>query len=152
MALKRLLNETTNVAAEMSAAEISKELVAAGALQIATQYRNGQISGLSWSMMVRGHEAFFAMPARVDGVFNYFLDRNKTVLTPQRKQELRDKAQRVAWRHLYRWVQAQVAMIRTGMMEPAEPFIPFVTIPGNNQTLFEAFAETRGLPMPEQPQ
>ena len=146
----KLLNESTVVPAENSAAEITKELVRAGALQIATQYRSGRISGLSWSMLIRGREAFFSMPARVDGVYRILVDRHQGYLSEQRKGDLLEKAQRVAWRHLYRWVQAQTAMIATGMLEPAEPFIPFVTIPGGKQTLFEAFAESgRLLAAPE---
>src|SRR5260370_35901528 len=146
----KLVKEASGVAGEGSGGEMTKEPVRAGALQISTQYRAGRISGLSWSMPVRGHEACFSMPARVDGVYRIFADRQQGYLSEQLKAKRLEKAQRVAWRHLYRWVQAQTAMIATGMMEPAEPFIPFVTIPGSTQTLFEAFAETgRLLAAPE---
>lgn len=146
---EKLLNESTSVEAESSAAEIARELVGAGAIQITTQYRNGRVHGLAWTMMMRGQQAFFAMPARSEAVYAILEKREKRPFTLQRKQLLIDKAQRVAWRHLYRWVQAQVAMIRTGMMEPAEPFCPFMTIPGHDQTLFQAVAATGLLPAPE---
>jgi len=142
----KLLNETTTVPAETSAAEITRELVTAGATQVATQYRLGKIYGLSWSMMIDGREAHFAMPARVEGVYKVLAARQKGFFSEQRKAELLDRAHRIAWRHLYRWTQAQVAMIRTSMMAPAEPFLAFVTVPGSDQTLFQAFVASRALP------
>ena len=148
MAIIKLLNETTTVPAEISAAEITKELVRAGAVEISTQYREGRVHGLSWVMPIKGSEVYFTMPARVEGVLRILVSRHKGYLGPERKQELVEKAQRVAWRHLYRWVQSQIAMIATHMLEPGEAFLSFATIPGGTQTLFERFSEFARLPAP----
>lgn len=63
----------------------------------------------------------------------------------------REQARRVAWRQLYRWVQAQVALIQTGMVKTQEVFMPYLRT-STGQTVYE-LAEQRGfklmLPAPE---
>ena len=117
---RKLLNESTEVPAEHSVAEIVKELVGAGAIEVRTQYREGRVGGLAWVMVVAGKEWSFAMPARVEAVHRILRARIKGHMNSQQLEAVQARAERVAWRHLYRWVQAQVAMVRTGMMAPAE--------------------------------
>jgi len=45
-----------------------------------------------------------------------------------------------AWRHLYRWIKAQVAMVGTGMLEPAEPFLTFA-VSDTGRPLFDTIVE-----------
>jgi hypothetical protein len=55
-----------------------------------------------------------------------------------------EQAQRIAWRQLLRWVQAQLAMIDTGMVRTEEVFMPYIVVnPATNQTLFERMQETQ---------
>ena len=53
------------------------------------------------------------------------------------KQAMQEKAERVAWRQLLRWVQAQNAMIECGMVRPMEVFTAYWIPPGQTQTLIE---------------
>jgi hypothetical protein len=63
---------------------------------------------------------------------------------------VREQAERVAWRQLLRWAQAQLAMIETGMAAAEEVFLPYLQEP-SGRTVYEVFAESRfkALPAPE---
>ncbi len=149
---KTLYMETTEVEAARTAGEISAELIKAGATQIATSYDQGRVTGLRWTMRVNGMDAVFDMPARVDPIYKILAGRNrKTWLSDRDKVACHAKAERVAWRQLLRWVQAQNALIETGMVQPMEVFTAYWIPPGQSQTLFSAMMEQqfKALPAPE---
>jgi hypothetical protein len=150
-AKKTLFMETTQVPAERTASEISSCLIQAGATQIATDYEAGKIKGLRWMMDVRGRKLCFAMPARVEPVFEELRKRRRQSFN---RTELLGQAERVAWRQLLRWVQAQLAMIQCGMTEPGEVFFPFMMHVEANKTVYTLFAEQefKMLAGPEKPQ
>lgn len=129
--------ESTEIPASKTAGEVSSELIKAGATQIATSYVDGKVTGLRWTMKVNGIDALFEMPARVDPVYELFIRRRGSLWTSdEAKKTLRDKAERVAWRQLYRWIQAQNAMLETGMVQPMEIFTAYWIPPGQESTLF----------------
>lgn len=137
-----LYMENTQVLAERTVSEICAVLVAAGALQINQQYENKRIIGVRWTIRVEGQEVPFAMPARIDPVFKVLESR----LSPRTrwkadKQKLREQAERVAWRQLLRWIQAQLALIETGMVQSAEVFMPYVAV--GDRTLYEQISERK---------
>lgn len=148
MKSKVLYMETTGIAPERSAAEVSSELIKAGATQINTSYNAGKIVGLRWVMRVNGVEALFEMPARVEPIYRIFAARkgHKTGRDTSGKAvygDLYEKAERVAWRQLLRWVQAQNAMIETGMVQPMEVFTAYYIRPGDSRTLGQWLLETQ---------
>ena len=138
-AKRTLYMETTEVPAERTAAEISSCLIQSGATQIATDYAEGKITGLRWTMRASGRDLLFAMPARVEPVFKLLKRRSaKSYFSNKDTERLKAKANRIAWRQLLRWVQAQCAMIECGMTEPAEVFFPYIQA-NTGQSLFEIF-------------
>jgi len=140
----RLYMETTQISAERTAAEITALLARAGAKQVAGDYDKGQITGLHWIMQVPGSgDMVFDMPARVLPVDKILRTRRRGSLSLADAERIRAQAERVAWRLLLRWVQAQVAMIQTGMVEAGEVFFPYAQTPGG-QTVYEVF-KARGL-------
>lgn len=150
---KTLYMETTEIDPTRTAGEIVSELVAAGASSVNTDYKNGVIAGLRWIMRVGGVEVLFDMPVRIEPVYKFFLERregNKQWISQKDKDKLREKAERVAWRQLLRWVQAQNAMIDTGMVQPGEVYLAYMVNPGTNRTLFEHMLDTqfKALPAP----
>lgn len=152
---KTLYMETTAVPADRTAGEICAELVKAGATQINTSYDAGRVTGLKWVMRINGIDALFSMPARVDPIEKILRSRSrKTWLSDKEKRVLREKAERIAWRQLLRWVQAQNAMIETGMVQAGEVFFAYSVHPQTGQTLFEYALETqfKALPAPERKQ
>lgn len=128
---------TTRVEANQTVGEIVGELVKAGAKSINTDYQNGKITGIRWIMRVGTTDQLFDMPIRIEPVL--------------KKLGNREQAERVAWRQLLRWVQAQNAMIDCGMADPAEVYFGyFVPDPQNNRTLFAQLMERqfKALPPP----
>ena len=151
--MKKLYMETTAIDPGKTAGEITSELVRAGATSINTDYRGGNISGLRWVMQINGQDAVFDMPVRVDPVFKLLNGRRSSGRSGAASRDMK-QAHRVALRQLLRWVQAQNAMIQTGMVEAVEVYLPYMVIPGMERTLFQKMAETqfRALPAPEKPQ
>jgi hypothetical protein len=95
----------------------------------------------------------FEMPVRTEGVYRILQSRRRH---DQWKYEEADKqkAERVAWRQLLRWVEAQIAMIQTGMAEAREVFMPYLFDPVSGKTLFRWMDEQKfkALPVPEREQ
>jgi len=134
---------TTEIPMERTAAEITSCLVQAGATSVSTTYQAGKIVGLTWSMRVLGNEANFAMPARVAPIYKLLCkrrspDRGDKWFADDLKTKLHEQAERVAWRQLLRWVQAQLAMIETGMVQSGEVFMPYMQH-ADGRTFFEYF-------------
>ncbi len=139
--------ETTEVPADRSAAEVTAELVKAGARSITTMHGDdGGITGVSWTFREGAIDLHFALPAKVDGVFRIlkarlngkYMDRDK----------LESKAERIAWRQLLMWVKAQNAMIQTGMVQPHQVFMPYA-LNRDGRTMFEVWTSQLALPAPQ---
>ncbi len=146
--------ETTSIAPGRTAGEIISQLVLAGANQINQSFDAGKIVGIRWTMRVSGSDLLFDMPVRVDPVFQILHKRRPTYLRHKYEAADREQAERVAWRQLLRWIQAQIAMIQTGMVEAGEVFMPYMFDPVKSQTLFQTMMESqyKMLPAPEKPQ
>lgn len=141
--------ETTSISPEKTAGEITSVLVVGGARQIATEYDGGKIKALRWVMRVGANDVLFSMPARIEPLYRIFMKRRGSS-TLWRSQDgkpinldLYEKAERVAWRQLLRWVQAQVAMIDTGMVQPGEVFLAYMVETSSGRTLFEHMMDTK---------
>ena len=140
---KTLYMETTTVDATRTCGEVTSELIRAGANQIATTYENGRVTGLRWIMRVNGIDQLFEMPTRFEPVFKILNGRRSTWDRANKADADRVQAERVAWRQLLRWVQAQNAMIQTGMVKPEEVYVAYWVPPGETVTLFQHLTETR---------
>lgn len=149
--MKPLFMENTKIDPTRTAGEVTSELVRAGAISINTEYKAGKVCGLRWIMRVAGNDTLFDMPVRVDPIYqllkkrsagNSQFDAAKTML----------KAERIAWRQLLRWVQAQNAMIETNMVQAAEVYLPYMVVHASGQTLFQKLSDSqfKMLPAPEQ--
>lgn len=143
---KTLYMETTQVSPEKTATEIILELQKAGCTSISHRYDSGKIIGLSFGLNVitAGCEKFleFDLPVRVDPVYEALKAKRKGYLYNKQIVNLKQQAERVAWRQLLRWVQAQLAMIEVGMVKTHEVFMPYVAqqvAGGGRQTFFEQF-------------
>ena len=143
---KPIYMETTEISPERTAAEVSSCLVQAGAISVSVRYDSGKVIGMSWTMMVCGRELPFAMPARIDPVYTLLLSRRSGYQDDAAKKRVREQAERVAWRQLLRWVQAQLAMIEIGMAQQAEVFMPYIQ-QADGRTFFEYF-ESKQLALP----
>lgn len=137
---KPLFMESTQIGAGKTAAEIQSFLVQAGARQVLTVYDDKrEISGLHFTIEVNGAPAPFELPVRVDPIFKILNGRRQNGGQFSRgtmAAQDRERAKRVAWRQLYRWVQAQLALIDCGMVAAAEVFMPYLQV-APNETLYQ---------------
>ena len=128
--------QTTKIPSARTAQEIASLLAQAGATAVLTEYnKDRKIRGLSFRLLVGASEVPFSLPARIDPVFVCVQKSRSPRNRLKMAQRDLEQAERVAWRQLLRWIQAQLAMIDTGMVQTEEVFLPYVqTAPG--QTLF----------------
>jgi hypothetical protein len=143
-----LYMESTKITAERTAQEIGTLLAQAGATAVLTEYsKDRKICGLAFKLHIGDREVPFSLPARIDPVFQYLQKKRAPKWRIKKEQEDRIQSERVAWRQLLKWIQAQLSMIDTGMVAAAEVFLPYVqTAPG--ETLFERLTSTGRLALP----
>jgi hypothetical protein len=136
--MKRLFMETTQIEAAKTAGEIVSLLASAGATQINQLFAAGRLTGIRFSIMTRRGEGCYTLPARVEPVFQLLNNRRSD---PCRHGEAdRQQAERVAWRQILRWIQAQIAMIETGMVDAGEVFHPYLQVT-EDQTAYQFFLD-----------
>jgi len=128
--------ETTKKDPEDTIADIKKILKNYGLTKFNETYENGEMSGCIFGMTVMGKELPFKLPINWKPLLEK-ADRGETkYLKPGDKIQ----AQRVAWRQVLRWVEAQFALIDLGMAEVQEVFLPYIMI-SKTKTIFEQIAE-----------
>lgn len=126
-----LLNYTTSVNVFKTLGEIQMQLVKHGAKKIMQDYDDdGRISALSFLVDTPTGPRGIRLPANVDAVH--------AVLTRQRVKCDREQAERVAWRIVKDWVEAQMAILESEMVQMDEIFLPYM-VNNSGQTLFQAY-------------
>lgn len=126
-----LLNYTTKVNVYATLGEIQGQLVAHGAKKIMQDYDDeGHIAALSFLIDTPAGPRGIRLPANVDAVH--------AVLTRQKVKCDREQAERVAWRIVKDWVEAQMAILESEMVQMDEIFLPYM-VNGQGQTLFQAY-------------
>lgn len=139
--MSRLFMETTQVSDQRTAAEIQSLVATKGATKIQVDYLHGQVEGLSFCFMVGEQEVPFRLPCRWQSVVALLRRSNRN---PRKGDTYETWGRRVAWRQLLRWVEAQLALIETGMVKTEEVFLPYAIMMGQ-KTVFEMFAEKQFL-------
>ena len=141
-----LLNYTTSIEASKSGMEVVGLLAVHGASKIMLDSDGkGGFTGVSFAIRIGTEEHGFRLPLHIDTVYNKLADQYQKGLLRSTKPS-KEQAERVAWRILKDWVEAQVAIIESGMAQPAEVFLPYLLTPGNDRTLFERMEERLALP------
>lgn len=126
-----LLNYTTKVDVYTTLGAIQGQLVKHGAKMIMQDYDDeGHIAALSFLIDTPAGARGIRLPANVDAVH--------AVLTRQKVKCDREQAERVAWRIVKDWVEAQMAILESEMVQMDEIFLPYM-INGQGQTLFQAY-------------
>lgn len=126
-----LLNYTTKVNVYTTIGEIQAQLVSHGAKRIMQDYDNkGHISALTFQIDTPAGLRIIRLPANVDAV--------SKVLAKQKVKCDREQAERVAWRIVKDWVEAQMAILESEMVQIDEIFLPYM-VNNSGQTLFQAY-------------
>lgn len=132
-----ILNYTTTIDAYKSISEIQYQLVKHGATAILTEYTNEQkILGISFKINTQNGTIGIKLPANVDPVLK-ILENEKKKRNSSVKATY-EQAERVAWRILKDWVEAQMAILETQMVQIEEIFLPYI-LNKSGQTVFERY-------------
>ena len=137
-------NYTTEISAEKTIGEIQKSLAEAGARQISLDYQDGQIAGLSFTILVRNTPVAFRLPVRPEGVYKILMKGKQRSYLDSVKAKAREQARRTAWRNVKHWLEAQLALVQAEQAELAEVFLPYAVSP-SGRTLYEDFQSGRNL-------
>jgi len=131
-----LLNYTTTVAPGKTANQIVDILARKGARNILLDYDGrAKIQGIKWRIESPHGPLSFALPVNVEAVYQVMTRDHILVNDAARRRE---QSERVAWRILKDWVEAQMALLETGMVQMEEIFLPYMLSGG--QTLYQALA------------
>lgn len=146
--MKSLFMESTEISPEKTIAEIEEVLIRYGANAVLKEYSSGVIEAVSFRVKVNAQDIPFRLPCRWKAIENLFIKRSRrTWRSDAQKKSDADKARRVAWRQIFRWVQAQLALVDTEMVKVEEVFFPYIQTKGG-QTLYELQAGSLAL-LPE---
>jgi hypothetical protein len=131
-----LLNYTTTVAVARTIGQVQGLLVEAGARQVMTDYDPvGRAVGIAFAIHTGQGVRTFILPVlseRVEAV----LKRDKVparYATPEH-------AERVAWRIVKDWVEAQLAIIRTEMVTLDQVMLPYMRS-ASGATMYELYLD-----------
>jgi len=141
--------ETTEIPVERTAGEITSLLVKNGARKIRIEYdQAGAPVGVEFDLQIEGLPLPFRyrLAVQTDALFKAFQKRranpNNRYSGPEYEAKDRAHGQRTAWRQLFRWLEAQFALVTAGMAKPQQLLLPFVLDATGAQTLFEYFETT----------
>lgn len=133
MALK---NYTTTISSEKTIAEIQTILAKHKAKAILTEYDDyGQVVALSFKIETPQGILGIRLPAKQEKVLK--------VLEIQKRKDgkikaTKEQASKTAWRNIKDWIDAQMALIDTEMVQVDEVFLPYI-LNEKGQTLYEKF-------------
>ena len=142
--------ETTQITTTKTSSEIVSLLASSGARKIMQEIDDsGEVHSLTFSIVCDGQEVPFKLPIDPEPIWKYLNKKRSVSLRDRRATIDLEQAKRVAWRQVYRWVQAQLALVDTGMVKTQEVFYPYIRMK-SGQTLYkqmEAEGLQRALPM-----
>jgi hypothetical protein len=128
-----LMNYSTTVPVARSVAQIHGLLVEAGARQIGTDYdQTGNPVGVMFVTETPAGPRGFAVPINATRV-QAVLEREKV----DRRFRTFEHAQRVAWRIVKDWLDAQLAIIRTEMVTLDQVMLPYMKAGPKGETVYE---------------
>ena len=137
------LNYTTTIEATKSASECIARLAEHGANAIGITYADKKPIGLTFRIETVHGERQFSLPVNVEGTFKALDKAKRAGGIPPRYAD-RAQAERVSWRVLKDWLEAQLALIEAGVADMAEVMLPYLNV-ARGVTLYQAYLENEQL-------
>ena len=138
-----ILNYTTTVDSFKTVSEIECILMKHKAKSIMKNYDGESITGLSFLIDTGVQQIPVRLPVKVDECLKV-LKKEKQENPRKQIKDTRDQAERVAWRILKDWVEAQMALLDIEMVRFEEIFLPYIETQ-NGQTIYERLEESQFL-------
>lgn len=122
-----LLNYTTKIDPDKTAAEISKILSMHGASAVMTEYdkEDGSVTALSFKVQSGERSIGFRLPCDWQPVLHVLVEQWEAGKISQSREPERTQAVRVAWRIVKDWCEAQMALVETQMVTTQQVFLPY---------------------------
>lgn len=130
-----ILNYTTTVDSFKTVSEIEYILMKHKAKSIMKNYDGESITGLSFLIDTGLQQIPVRLPIKVDECLKV-LKKEKKENPRKQIKDTREQAERVAWRILKDWVEAQMALLDIEMVSFEEIFLPYIEMT-NGQTIYE---------------
>lgn len=134
-----LLNYITNMDVYKTLGEIQKNLVSHGTRKIMYDYDDsGHVQALCFVIDTPCGEQGVKLPANVSAIYE--------VLKQQKKAEkikikvIYEQAEKVAWRIIKDWAEAQMAILESQMVQFDEIFLPYM-LNSKGQTFFQVYQQ-----------
>lgn len=141
--MKALFMESTKITPERTISQIQELLSRHGVKHVMMQYDgSGNISAMSFTLL--DNPTPYLLPARHLSLLILAEHKKLKYLRPNDE----DQARRIAWRQVFRWIEAQLAMVEVGMIEMEEIFLPYMMI-DEHRTVFQLYKDN-GLKLLEQ--
>ncbi len=139
MGSKKLFCYTTSVDSPRTVGQIHGELAGHGARSIMSNYnKDGEIESLSFVIDTPFGPTMIKLPCDPDAV--------KKVLERENAQPRfleRSHCLRVAWREIYYWVKAQMALLETEMAAMEQIFLPYIITDKSGKTIYDRMLENK---------
>lgn len=133
-----LLNYTTTIPATRTMGEMQQLLVEHGARSVNGTYEGGRPVALSFSIETPHGMRSYTLPADPRPVFQLMKDEGVRVKRAGWKLDM-DHAERVAWRILKDWLEAQLALISTAMVTLDQVMLPYMHTDEVGTTVYELY-------------
>lgn len=132
-----LLNYTTKVPASRTIGEIERIIVRAGARQVLTDYGpSGAPVGVAFSIDTPHGIRRYHLPVDVAAVQQVM--RNDREIPPRYRTP--EQAERVGWRILKDWIEAQLAIVATQMVSFDQVMLPYMSA-GEGVTVYDLYLQ-----------
>ena len=140
-----LLNYTTKVPSSRTISEVQKILALAGARQVLTEFGpGGSPVGIAFAVATPNGERHYHLPADVAAVAQVMKSdpgTPKPLQTPE-------QAERVAWRIIKDWLEAQLAIVATQMVAFDQVMLPYMSAGAGGRTVYDLYLDQQ-LALPE---
>lgn len=138
---------TTEIPATKTAGQIQELLALSGADAVEIKYDRGQASGIAFRIIRNGHPLQFALPIRWQAVYRLMqVAKVKSRSGGRVKKVNEGQARRTAWRQVLRWIEAQLALIDTNIVEIEEVFLPYMQVDPDGTTFYQKAIKAGDLP------
>lgn len=146
MPKKTLFMETTEISSAKTVGQIIGELGEYPFVRQVSQTFNGSGGVRSIEFLITDEQlgiTSYRLEPRIEEIFKILQGKQTDPVKWEEKD--RQRAPKVAWRQIYRWMQAQLAMVDSKMAAPQEVFFAHM-VNKDGTTMFQKFVEFKALP------
>lgn len=132
-----LLNYTTTVPASRTISQVTELLAASGARQVLTEYGpSGIPTGIAFAVDTPTGLRNYHLPVDVAAITQVM--KNDRKIPPRYRTP--EQAERVGWRIIKDWLEAQLAIIATRMVTFDQVMLPYMAA-GGGRTVYQLFLD-----------